>query len=121
MNTPETSNPISILNSLLEAAIRNHDEELADDYEAQLREAYYREDTPAEEQLASSLAGFLETHGTDDANIRWLATLITSRLGHNLAVLASRDIDAELPDGRRHLRLVPDHFACSRAPAAEPK
>lgn len=54
-------------------------DQLARDHEARLKEARYRRGTPAEEQLTSSLAG-----------------------------LASRDIDAELPDAQRHMRLGPE-------------
>lgn len=110
MNSHESNRPIAILNELLEAAIRSHDDALADEYEAQLREAYYRRDTPADEQLASSLAGSLDTYGFDDSTLRWLATLIANRLGEELTVLASRDIDATLSEPTQHMRLEPDHF-----------
>lgn len=60
------------------------DEALAGDPEARLEEARYRQSTAAEQQLATSLAAFLEAHGTDDALLRWLATLIVSRIGDAL-------------------------------------
>lgn len=101
------------------------DEALAGDREARFEEARYRQSTPAEQQLATSLAGFLEAHGSDDALLRWLATLITGRIGDDLAELASRAIDAELPDARRHPGFGPDRLtdphAGSRSPATEPK
>lgn len=83
-------------------------DQLTGDHEAQLEEARYRQNTPAEGQLASSLAGFLAAYGTDDATLQWLATFIANRVGDDLAELASRDIDTELPDAQRHMRLGPE-------------